>query len=212
MACNLALMKTLAIISQKGGAGKTTVAVNLAVAATKGRKQSAIIDLDPQASATSWGDDRDVDLPVVVSAQEARLKHVLAASEEQGIDLAIIDTAPHSERTALAAARAADLVLVICKASIFDLRAIRNSIDLIQIAKKEARILINDVPPRGDITEQAAQAASNYAPVLPERLGHRMAYVHSVTVGQAVLEFEPKGKAAKEIRALYKTVSKLVGL
>ena len=77
-------MKTIAILSQKGGAGKTTLAINLAVAASSSKKQAAIIDLDPQASAANWHDARAREEPVVVSAQPSRLTQVLDAAKEAG--------------------------------------------------------------------------------------------------------------------------------
>src|SRR3954447_20047398 len=94
-------MRTLAVISQKGGAGKTTLAIHLAVAAQQAKRTSAIVDLDPQASATSWKDLRTEETPVVVSAQAARLKQVLDTASKEGVNLAIVDTAPHSESAAL---------------------------------------------------------------------------------------------------------------
>src|SRR4051812_22811565 len=105
-------MKTAAVISQKGGAGKTTIAVHLAVAAERGGRSAAIIDLDPQASATTWKDLRQADTPPVVSSQPARLANVLATAAKHGAELVIIDTAPHSETAALTAARAADLIMI----------------------------------------------------------------------------------------------------
>src|ERR1035437_699763 len=141
-------MKTIAIISQKGGAGKTTLAIHLAVAAILAKKMTAIIDLDPQASATGWGDHRKSDEPAVVSAQPARLPQVLDAAREQGVALAVIDTAPHSESTALAAARLSDLILIPCRPAILDLRAIHSTIDLAKLAGKPSAVVLNAVPPR----------------------------------------------------------------
>lgn len=86
-------MKVLAILSQKGGAGKTTMALHLAVEAERRGLTTAVIDLDPQASAASWGDSRKSEGPVVVSAQASRLSQVLAAARENNARLAIIDTA-----------------------------------------------------------------------------------------------------------------------
>src|SRR6516162_6805684 len=108
-------MKVLAILSQKGGAGKTTLALHLAVEAQRLGLTTAVIDLDPQASAASWGDGRQQESPVVVSAQASRLNQVLSAAKEADARLAIIDTAPHSESAALAAAREADLILIPCR-------------------------------------------------------------------------------------------------
>ena len=204
-------MKTIAVISQKGGAGKTTLALHLAVAAELEQKRAAVIDLDPQASAASWGDSRSADAPAVVSAQAARLANVLAAAREAGASLAIIDTAPHSESAALAAARAADLVLIPCRPAILDLRAISNTVDLVKLAGANACIVLNAVPPRGTLSDEAAEAVSGYGvAVLPVRVGQRAAFIHALTAGQTAQEYEPQGKAAAEIQKLYMSICKHV--
>ena len=100
---SLDAMKTIAIVSQKGGAGKTTLAIHLAVAATYAGMNAAVIDLDPQASSAKWADRRRTALPVVISAHASRLAHVLATAKTEGGELAIIDTAPHSDNAALEA-------------------------------------------------------------------------------------------------------------
>ena len=206
-------MKIVAILSQKGGAGKTTLAIHLAVAAEAARKPAAIVDLDPQASATSWKDLRQSEAPAVVSAQVARLPQVLKTAQDHGAALAIIDTAPHSEATALAAARAADLIVIPCRPAILDLRAIHATVDLAKLAGKPACILLNAVPPRGTLGNEAATAVSEYGiPIVPVRVAQRAAYMHSLTVGLTASEYEPEGKAAEEIKALYKWISKQVGL
>src|SRR5437868_9944795 len=115
-------MKTIAIISQKGGAGKTTIAIHLAVAAESKGMTTALFDLDPQASASSWSDKRNKPSPAVVSAQAARLPGLLEQAAAQLADLAIIDSAPNADAASLAAARAADLILIPCRPAAFDLR------------------------------------------------------------------------------------------
>lgn len=206
-------MKTIAILSQKGGAGKTTLALHLAVAAEQNKQQTAVIDIDPQASATSWGDSREDESPVVVSAQPARLAQVLEAAEEAGAAISIIDTAPHSESASLAAARAADLVLIPCRPAILDLRAIGNTIDLVNLAKAQACIVLNAVPPHGTLGDDAEAAVSEYKiAVAPIRIGQRIAFQHALTLGQTAQEYEPQGKAAKEIRQLYKWACKQINL
>jgi chromosome partitioning protein len=198
-------LKTLAIISQKGGAGKTTLAVNLAVAAEMADVPTVIIDLDPQASAKTWHDLRGKDAPVVVSAQASRMQEVIEIARSNGAELIIIDTAPHSESAALGAARAADLVLIPCRPAILDLKAIGTSGDLAALAKKEAVVVLNAVPHQGRLAEEAGEAVRGYGlSIAPVRLTQRAAYVHSLTAGQAAPEFEPDGKAAQEIIELYK--------
>lgn len=196
-------MKTISIISQKGGAGKTTLAINLAGAAEQLGYRAVIVDLDPQASAKGWHDHRGKEAPAVISAQASRLDDVLSVAREHGADLCIIDTAPHSETTALAAARAADLILIPCRPGILDLRAISSSVDLVQIAKRPALIVLNSVPPRGALAEQAEQAIASYGvDVATAHITQRAAFVHSLTAGKTVLEYEPEGPAAAEINAL----------
>ncbi len=155
-------MHTIAVISQKGGAGKTTVAIHLAVEAENSGVSTVIVDLDPQASATAWGDSRREESPVVVSAQASRLRSVLDAAQQGGAGLAVIDTAPHSESVALAAAREADLILIPCRPAILDLSAISQTVDLARIAGKPAAVVLNAVPPRGPLMGEAVQAVAGY--------------------------------------------------
>jgi chromosome partitioning protein len=206
-------MKTVAIISQKGGAGKTTLAVHLAVAAELSGKSCVIVDLDPQASATSWKDLRSSETPVVVSAQAARLPHVLKGAADHGAALAIIDTAPQVESSALAAARHADLVLIPCRPAVFDLNAIGVTIELAKLAKANACVVLNAVPSRGDLWEQAAAVVAGYGmEVAPVTIGHRAAFMHALTAGQTAQEYEPDGKAAQEVFELYAWTRKRVKL
>ncbi|HEY4313821.1 MAG TPA: AAA family ATPase [Pirellulales bacterium] len=206
-------MRTVAIISQKGGAGKTTLAVHLAVEAERSGLSSAIIDLDPQASATGWGDSRRQDTPAVVSAQAARLGNVLQIAKQNGARLALIDTAPHSEAAALAATREADLILIPCRPAILDLRAISQTVDLARIAGKPAAVVLNAVPARGSLTGEAIEAVTGYGiDVADVQLGQRAAFVHCLTAGLTAQEFEPGGKAAREIKHLFRWMMKRLGV
>jgi chromosome partitioning protein len=206
-------MKTIAILSQKGGAGKTTLALHLAFAAEQAGSPAAVIDLDPQASATGWRDSRAAEAPVVVSAQAARLPAVLKAARESGAAWAIIDTAPHSESAALAAAWAADFILIPCRPAILDLRAIGSTVDLARLAGKSAAVVLNATPARGSLGDDAAAVVAQYGVMLaPVRIAHRAAYVHALTAGQTALEYEPGGKAAEEIIELYKWLCSHVGM
>ena len=194
----------MAFLSQKGGAGKTTLACAMAVAGERAGLASVVVDLDPQASAARWSDLREAETPVVTSAQAARLDPVLAAARDAGARLVVIDTAPHSERAALAAARAAHLVLIPCRPGILDLRAIAASVDICHLAGARAAAVLTAVPSRGPIGDEASEVIAGYGlEVAPVRIGSRMAFVHSLTTGEGVLEYEPTGRAAQEITALY---------
>lgn len=206
-------MKTMAILSQKGGAGKTTLALHLAVASEIAGKSSAVIDLDPQASATGWKDSREKETPAVVSTQAARMPQVLKAAAEAKAFLAVIDTAPHAESAALAAARAADFILIPCRPAILDLRAIAATVDIAKLANKPACVVLNTVAPRGSQAEDAGNAIKQYGvDICPVQIGQRASYMHALTLGQTVLEYEPDGKAAEEIKKLYQWLCKQVGL
>lgn len=198
-------MKTIAILSQKGGTGKTTLAINLAVeAARRTGSPVSLIDLDPQASAASWGDSRNQVSPLVVSCQASRLGHHLDQFKKESFALSFIDTAPHSETASLAAARAADLVLVPLRPAIFDLRAIAMTIDLIGVAKVPAYAVLNAVPPRGGLADEAAEAVQEYGlGMAPVRITQRSALVHSLTHGQAISEYEPSGKGNADFSKLF---------
>ena len=197
-------MKIVAIISQKGGAGKTTLAVHLATAAAAAGHTTAIIDLDPQATAASWGDRRTVAAPEVISGQAARLPALINSARQNGADFLVLDTAPNADQAVSLAARAADLVLIPCRAAAFDLEAIETTLMLAKAAMKPAYVVLNAVPPRSSIGKEAAEGlAARRAQVAPHQLTHRAAFAHGVIDGRTAQEFEPQGKAAEEIEALY---------
>lgn len=198
-------MQTIAIISQKGGAGKSTLAIHLAVEAVKKGKNTAIIDLDPQASATSWGDRRTAELPVVISAHASRLPQQMELVRENDGELLFIDTAPHSDSAALAAARASDLVLVPCLPNIFDIEAALNTVALLRAADTPFFVVLNEVAPVGvaEADEAAAALKEQQVPVCPARLAKRVAFARALAFGQVACEFEPGGKAGTEIERLH---------
>ena len=207
-------MDVIAIIAQKGGTGKTTLALSMAVAAHRAGRTAAIIDLDPQASASNWGDRRKANQPAIVSAQPARLPQILEAAEESGADLIVIDTPPRAEQAAIAAARAAHLVLVPCRPSIFDLETFSTTLDLIAaVGSKPLAAVLNAVPTRGKKRQQAAQALKELdISVCPEVFGARVAFDHANTVGLSAQEYEPASKAAEEIQNVYMSICCLVDM
>ena len=206
-------MVVISILSQKGGAGKTTLAINLAIAAELDGKSTVILDLDPQASASNFGDMRESESPVIMSIQAARLNPMLETAKENGADIVVIDTAPHSESDALAAAKLADIIVTPCRPSVLDLQAIRRTADLVDIARKPAMAVLNSVPHMGKIGDEAEEALSQYNfTIAPTRIIQRAAHYHAFTMGQGVQEYEPNGKAAEEISALYKFVLQHVNM
>jgi chromosome partitioning protein len=202
-------MRTIAVLSQKGGTGKTTLALHLAVAATMAGQSVVVVDLDPQASAAGWQDSRASDDPVIVSAPASRLPQALRAAQDGGVDLVIIDTAPHAGDAALAAAEASDLILIPCRAGILDLRAIGTTARVAKLAGKPAFVILNAMPARATnvLADAVAAVAVHGLEVAPVALQQRAAYAHALTVGLAAQEYERGGKAAGEIGKLYAWVS-----
>jgi chromosome partitioning protein len=205
-------MKTIALIAQKGGTGKTTLALCLAVAAEQDGLNTLIVDLDPQATACNWGDRRQSESPLVIDAQPARMPQALDRARSGGINLVVIDTPARSEQAALAAAELADLIIIPCRPQRFDLETIGNTRKLIAMAgSKPVLVVLNAIPARGDRQQQARQAIEAMElPVCPIALGNRAAFGDASIIGQTALEFEPSGKAAEESRQLYKYVNRLL--
>ena len=197
-------MRTIALVSSKGGSGKTTLAVALAVAHELAARDAVVIDLDPQGSAGVWGDLRGADAPPVVTAHPPRLARVIDAAYDGGASLCVIDTGPREGAGAMEAARLADLVLVPCRPSAVDLAAVPASLDVARLAGTPAAVLLNAVPARGDLTAQAVEAVQGFGAVsVPVTLGARIAHVRAFTVGRTAQETEPRSAAAAEIKALY---------
>jgi len=206
-------MKTLAILAQKGGSGKTTIAVHMAVCAVRLNLHTALIDLDPQGSAYDWNESREEAYKLdAVKATAGQLANLLKQAKSAGADLAIIDTAPHSNSTAAIAAQLADFVLIPCRPARFDLKAIGSTVEIAKLAKTPAAVVINAAP-RGKLAEEASTALSQQGiKILDSVLQNRAAYSHAVIDGRSVHEYEPKGKAAEEIDALFASVRKLLKL
>jgi chromosome partitioning protein len=205
-------MDVIAVIAQKGGTGKTTVTLSLAVAAMRAGKVAAIIDLDPQATASNWSDRRQEESPVVVSAQPARLSRVLTSAEESGAALVLIDTPPRAEQATLTAAKAANLILLPCRPAIYDLETVATTLELIRIAGDTlVAAILNGVPPRGSKREQAEDVILALGiPVCPASFGWRTAFSDAGALGLTAQEYEPAGKAAMETEEIYRFVSKLI--
>lgn len=200
-------MQTVAVISQKGGAGKTTLTLHLAVASALSGRNTAVIDLDPQASAANWADRRDTEVPVVLSAHASRLRREVTRVAIIGGETLYLDTAPHSDGSALEAAKLSDLVLIPCRPAILDLDALNNSLDFIRTAHKPICVVLNSIAPVGHDADQAVEALKGLGvEICPVRLGHRVAFARSLITGLVAQEFDPKGKAAEEMDRLHQFV------
>jgi chromosome partitioning protein len=205
--CHNGVMKILVFLSQKGGSGKTTLVVHTAVAATEAGLKVLVVDTDPQQSATVWSNARIADVPMVATVAGADLERVLTAARAEGIDLAIIDTAPHAAPDAARIARTADLVLIPCRPTAFDLAAAEQAARIVKAAKAPAAFVLSACPVRAPEVGETRKALSDYGlPVAPPEISERRAFSRAIASGRAVTEFESDGRAADEIRNLWEWI------
>ena len=206
-------MRTIALLARKGGTGKTTLAVHLAVLAAESGRRVLLVDTDPQRSAGDWWRVRKTDEPQLVECAANRVPTVLEAAERDGIDLVVVDTRPSVEADTADIARLSDMVLIPTRPGILDLRAIAPTTEVVRSVSPPGHttmIVLNAVPAaRGfgenGLTAEARRALAAYhLPVADVAIGSRSAFAHALIDGRSVTEFEPNGKAAKELRKLFK--------
>lgn len=197
-------MLTVAVIAQKGGVGKTTLALHLAVEAAK-TGPVCVIDTDPQASAAQWADDRKAPQPRVVTCPAARLAVSVGVARQNGAHVTFIDTAPAVESPALAAVRVADFCLIVTRPGILDLRSIGINVQIAKLAGKPVALVMNAAPVQGAQAVAAGDdAATNYGVELcPIIVRQRAVFGHALAGSRCAQEVEPASKAAAEVAALW---------
>ncbi len=148
-------MQIVSLVSKKGGAGKTTLAVNLAVAATKAGAFTIVVDLDPQACAMAWHEQRDLEHPLVVPGKPSELMGLIALADMVDADMVFIDCPPGDDTAAREASAVADLAVIPCRLGVPDLRAVEQSVALAEQAGTPAALVLTQVPPRSSLMPRA---------------------------------------------------------
>lgn len=203
---------TIAIISQKGGAGKTTLAIHLAAAAEAVGRVALLIDTDPQATASTWAAWRKDQPPAVIDSAPPRLSAKIEQATQQGAQIIVIDTPPHADTAASRAVEVADLVLIPCRPSAFDLAAIQTTGRLVTMLRKPAFVVFTAGPPNAPrVYEEASEVVTGFGLVrCPVILPDRAVYRHASAEGKTAMEIDPSGRASSDIANVYKWVCEQV--
>jgi chromosome partitioning protein len=196
----------IAVAQRKGGAGKSTIAANLAAAYAEEGARVALLDIDPQRSLARWDEVRGRAAKARPLHFEAptgwRLPSILDRLRRES-DVVLLDTAPHDDSDARTAVRGADLVLVPLQPSAADLWSMDATLEL---AKKEGRqvaLVLNRAPSSGKLLDQVhAAIRERDLPLVGASLGNRTAFAQAFMAGLGAVEAAPKGVAAAEARAL----------
>lgn len=199
-------MKRLGIVSTKGGSGKSTIATHLAAWAEAQGIATGIIDCDPQGSAALWHRIREAETPRLAQLTPSQV----ATFDAPGVELLLVDSAPAHSADVRTIAVACDFVLIPTRPALFDLDGVRSAVEQVVESGTPAAILLNACPPGRGVGESGVTIEARKAlqgaplPVAPVSVTQRAAFAHALNSGAAVHEFQPDGKAAKEIAALWR--------
>lgn len=205
--------KIITVAQHKGGAGKTTLTAQLAAGLDNSGARVAILDVDPQGSLTEWHKMRTEQLGRKNKIGHMQLQGWKVMREigplAQKFDYVLIDTPPHAESESSIAIRQADLVLLPIQPSPLDVWASGPTLKLILQEKKPLMLVLNRVPPKSRLNDTIMdKLGSMNIDVSRQTLGNRVAFASSIMQGLGVVESDPRGTAAEEIRALMKEIGR----
>jgi len=202
-------MQIIAVASQKGGSGKTTLAGHLAVAADRaGAGPVALVDTDRQGSLSEWWNARKAETPLFARTSTAGLAADVERMRGLGIKFLFVDTPPAIEATIVEVIRQADLVIVPARPSPHDLRAAGATVEIIERLAKPMIFVLNGATPRARITSEAVMALSQHGTLAPVIIHHRTGFAASMIDGRTVMEVSGDERSAQEIMQLWDYVGR----
>ena len=202
-------MKVISFTNQKGGAGKSTLAINLAVAAERAGEKVCIVDLDQQGTIANWFNTRTAETPLVIapgSVVHLNLADLISRLAAEGFTIAVIDTKGEESHGTRGAMQAADLCLIPLRPAGPDLHAIRPTVKALRDMGKDFALVVNQALPnkRSKLTGAVMTGLAHDGTVVPLAVATRASFQKSYSLGQAVMEFEEEGGAgATEIAELW---------
>jgi chromosome partitioning protein len=197
-------MKVIAVASQKGGSGKTTLAGHIAVQAERaGAGPVALVDTDPQGSLAEWWNARQAETPVFAATGVARLADDIRRMRALGMRLLVIDTPPAIAATIGEVVRLSDIVIIPARPSPHDLRAAGATVELVERLGKPLVFVINGAAQRARITAEAVIALSQHGTLAPSIIHQRTGFAASMIDGRTVMEIPGEPRAAEEIGLLW---------
>jgi chromosome partitioning protein len=206
----------ISLLNQKGGVGKTTLAVHLAVAFAKSGNRVLLVDADPQGSALDWSASRESATSLPVIGLPKPILHKELPKLKSDYDYIVIDGAPRVYDVARSALMASDLVLIPVQPSPYDVWAAKEIVDLLNDIKPfkenlKNAFVINRKIVNTAIGRDVNEALSEYkVPVLRSQLCQRVSFAECAATGQTVLETEPDSLASKEINALVNEILEIM--
>jgi chromosome partitioning protein len=201
-------VRVLALASQKGGSGKTTLSAHLAVQAQRaGAGPVVLIDIDPQGSLADWWNEREADMPAFAQTTVAQLSTDLQLLRQEGFKLAVIDTPPAITSAILSVMSCAELVVVPTRPSPLDLRAVGATVELCDRAGKPMIFVVNAATPNAQITADVSLVLSQHGTLAPITMHQHPEYAASMIDGRTAVETDPTGSCAGEVAALWNYVS-----
>jgi chromosome partitioning protein len=205
-------MRKLAVVSRKGGTGKTTLAVNLAMAAHCTGRSVVLADIDGQRSSLEWARARSIPGPEAVQTSAGGLFQLMLMKEKKGADLMILDTPGSFEDGVLQSINLSDMCLLVTRPNFLDIASLLTTAEAVRRLGKPALVVLNQAPPRRNgleapVVNRAVEALRfTGLPIASVGLRARAAYQASMQRGLAVFEWEPSGPAAEEARRLWADV------